>query len=50
MEWAWEGVGEFVSGNNLVLKVTAVLMSFSFWCHVGGSGYDIMSWGIESWP
>lgn len=45
-----EEVGEFVSCNNSVLKVTAVLTSFNFWYHLGGSGYDIMSWGIESWP
>lgn len=38
MQRAWEDVEEFVSCNNLVLKVTAVLTSFNLY-HLEGSGY-----------
>lgn len=40
---AWGKVEEFVSCNNLVLKVTAVPTSFNFLYHLEGSGYYIMS-------
>lgn len=38
MQRAWEEVEEFVSCNDLVLKVTAVLTSLNLH-HLEGSGY-----------